>query len=331
MRIPTPLLILLITTQAAAQVVDVNGDGTVGAEEAIAVAEQWKGPASESSNNHDHLGQTWTGNRNPLVIRGNFPPRIVIGPAKDTQKGFTSNPSAPLILDNTATPTNGFPHPDLILRGQIGVISAEQSGSELHLISNGNVRAWLDTNNDSPFSNFGVLNSERASVFAVLENGDTGITGTLTTSGGEYKIDHPVDPANKYLIHSSVASPEMKNAYDGVVVLDEKGEAVVDLPAYFEALNCDYRYQLTCVGGFAPIYISEEIQGNRFTIAGGRAGLKVSWLVTGVRQDAYAKASPVEAVQEKAKEEKGKFLHPELFGETVEKKLGIVQSESGNQ
>lgn len=331
MRVPKRLSILLIATQAAAQVVDVNGDGTVGAEEVIALAEQWKGPASESNNNHDHLGQTWTGNRNPLVIRGDFPPRIVIGPAKTNQKGFSSSPSAPLILDNTALPTNGYHHPDLILRGGVGMISAEQPGGELALVSNGNVWAWLDSDDNSTFSTFSILNSGRAAILGVRETGDMSISGTLRTSGGEYKIDHPADPANKYLVQSSVSSPEMKNVYDGVVMLDEKGEATVDLPAYFEALNCDFRYQLTCIGGFAPVYISEEIQGNRFTISGGSPGLKVSWMVTGIRHDAYAKASPIEVVQEKSKEEKGRFLHPELFGETVEKKIGIVQSESGNQ
>ena len=66
------LLIPVLLGSVSAQVVDVNGDQTVGAEEAIAVAEQWKGPASRA-NEHDHLGQTWEGNNNPLVIRGNFP------------------------------------------------------------------------------------------------------------------------------------------------------------------------------------------------------------------------------------------------------------------
>ena len=64
---------------------------------------------------------------------------------------------------------------------------------------------------------------------------------------------------------------------------------------------------------------------NRFTIAGGSAGMDVSWLVTGIRNDAYAKANPIEVEQEKSKEEKGKYLHPELFGEPVEKSVGIAE------
>ena len=73
----------------------------------------------------------------------------------------------------------------------------------------------------------------------------------------------------------------MMNIYNGNVMLDENGEAVVELPEWFEALNRDFRYQLTCIGGFSPVYVASEIADNRFKIAGGKQGLKVSWQVTG--------------------------------------------------
>lgn len=44
------------------------------------------------------------------------------------------------------------------------------------------------------------------------------------------------------------------------------------------------------------LYIAEEIHGNRFKIAGGKPGAKVSWQVTGVRHDAWAKAHPMQVV-----------------------------------
>jgi hypothetical protein len=135
-------------------------------------------------------------------------------------------------------------------------------------------------------------------------------TGPMSKAGGSFKIDHPLDPENKFLYHSFVESPDMKNVYDGVVVLDEKGEATVELPAYFEALNKDFRYQLTCVGAAAVVYVSKEIHDNRFSIAGGREGLKVSWQVTGIRQDAYANAHRIQAEVEKSPTEKGKLLCP---------------------
>jgi len=98
-----------------------------------------------------------------------------------------------------------------------------------------------------------------------------------------FKIDHPLDPANRYLHHSFVESPDMKNVYDGVVVLDDNGEAEIELPDWFSALNKDFRYQLTAIG--APgsnLYIAEEISGvttnnnnnSRFKVAGGTSGMK---------------------------------------------------------
>jgi hypothetical protein len=162
-----------------------------------------------------------------------------------------------------------------------------------------------------PSGRYGYLGmATRAGYFS----GDVDINGTLSKSSGSFKIDHPLDPANKYLYHSFVESPEMKNIYDGVVVLDANGEATVTLPSYFESLNEEFRYQLTCIGGCAPVYIAKEITTNSFGIAGGIPGLKVSWQVTGVRHDAYARAHPVVPEVEKRPEERGFFLHPEELG-----------------
>ena len=134
------------------------------------------------------------------------------------------------------------------------------------------------------------------------------------------RIDHPLDPQNKYLHHASVGSPELKNVYDGVVVLDSEGEAQVPLPEWFEALNRDFRYQLTAIGAPAPrLHIAEEISGNQFKIAGGQPGMKVSWQVTGIRQDAVAKARTVPVEMEKSAAERGRYLQPEVFGEPAEK------------
>jgi hypothetical protein len=148
--------------------------------------------------------------------------------------------------------------------------------------------------------------------------GDVEVTGTLTKGKVAFKIDHPLDPAHKYLCHASVEAPAMKNLYDGTCQLDAQGEAVVELPAWFEALNTAFCYQLTCLGGYAPVYIAQEIQDRRFTIAGGRPGMKVCWQVTGIRQDAYARAYPLSVEQEKSGQEQGHYLHPELYGASQE-------------
>lgn len=143
-------------------------------------------------------------------------------------------------------------------------------------------------------------------------SGNLDVRGTVTKGGGSFEIDHPLDPLNKILRHSFVESPDMKNIYDGTVTLDVRGEAVVELPDYFEALNRDYRYQLMPLGMPAPgLYIKEKIKNNRFTIAGGAPGGKISWQVTGIRQDTYAREHPI--VVEEKKAAPG-YLYPELYG-----------------
>ncbi len=147
--------------------------------------------------------------------------------------------------------------------------------------------------------------------------GNLQVTGTIVKGSGNFMIDHPLDPENKYLYHSFVESPDMMNIYNGNAVLDENGQAEILLPDWFEALNKDFRYQLTAIGGFAPIYIEREIAGNSFKIAGGRSGLKVSWQVTGIRKDPYANTyrSPVEV--DKPENERGTYLHPEAYGKST--------------
>jgi hypothetical protein len=161
--------------------------------------------------------------------------------------------------------------------------------------------------------------------------GNVTITGTLAKGAGTFKIDHPLDPANKYLSHSFVESPDMMNIYNGNVTLDKKGQAIVKMPDYFTALNREFRYQLTCIGGFAPVYVAQEIKSNLFKVAGGKPGMKVSWMVTGVRKDAYANANRVVAVEEKKGRERGAYLHPELFGQPKEKAIGYAQSPDASK
>jgi hypothetical protein len=170
--------------------------------------------------------------------------------------------------------------------------------------------------------------------YAAYLDGEVTVNGPLIKRAGQFKIDHPLDPANKYLSHSFVESPDMKNVYDGVVVLDSKGEAEIGLPEWFGALNKDFRYQLTAIGAPGPnLYIAEEISeatttlnygsnnNNSFKIAGGNSGMKVSWQVTGIRQDPYAKAHPIQVEEDKPDKERGYYLHPDLYGQPEENGL----------
>jgi hypothetical protein len=150
--------------------------------------------------------------------------------------------------------------------------------------------------------------------FAGYFNGSVYVNGSLINPSVVTQIDHPLDPANKYLTQASVESSEMKTMYDGTVTSDASGEAVVELPDWFEALNRDFRYQLTVIGQFAQAIVSSEIANHQFTIKTDKPNVKVSWQVTGVRQDAYAQAHPVSVEAPKLGSEAGHYLHPELFG-----------------
>jgi hypothetical protein len=146
--------------------------------------------------------------------------------------------------------------------------------------------------------------------------GGVWVHGTLTKSAGTFKIDHPLDPANKYLSHSFVESPDMKNVYDGVATLDARGETWVELPGYFAALNRDFRYQLTALDQPAPsLFVAERISANRFKIAGGAPSQQISWQVTGTRKDAYAEAHRTPIEEDKSPADRGRYISPELYGQ----------------
>ena len=151
--------------------------------------------------------------------------------------------------------------------------------------------------------------------YAGYFSGNAHVTNTFTAGIKSFKIDHPLDPENRYLLHSCVESDEMMNVYNGNVSLDGGGEATIEMPEWFEALNQDFRYQLTPIGAPGPnLYVAEEIRGNRFQIAGGEPGMKVSWLVTGVRHDPLAVASRMVVEVDKPANEVGKYMHPEAYG-----------------
>jgi len=145
------------------------------------------------------------------------------------------------------------------------------------------------------------------------------ITGTLSKGSGSFKIDHPLDPENKYLYHSFVESPDMKNIYDGIVTTDGEGEATVELPAWFEALNRDLRYQLTVIGQFAQAIVAREVEDNRFAIRTSLPNIKVSWQLTGIRKDAFAEEHRIPVEEDKPENERGKYLYPLEHGQPVEK------------
>jgi hypothetical protein len=167
----------------------------------------------------------------------------------------------------------------------------------------------------------GIIAEAPDGAYAGFFEGNVLVLGNLSKSGGSFKIDHPLDPAEKYLYHSFVESPDMMNIYNGNVTTDAQGDAIVTMPDWFEALNRDFRYQLTVIGTFAQAIVATEMANGSFSIRTDKPNVKVSWQVTGVRQDAWANSHRIPVEQVKPERERGSYLHPELFGAPAEKSI----------
>lgn len=146
-------------------------------------------------------------------------------------------------------------------------------------------------------------------------DGDLEATGDLNIVGAKnFMIDHPLDPVNKILYHHSIESPDVMNIYNGNIVTDANGDATIQLPDYFSVLNIDFKYQLTCIGTFAQAIVAEEISNNQFAIKTDKPNVKVSWQVTGVRNDPAMQVNKPVLEREKKGYEVGKYLCPEGYG-----------------
>ncbi len=195
---------------------------------------------------------------------------------------------------------------------------AYNPSSRIYAADDGNYGNWIFfASNKSGAPNNGEIDR-----MVIAPDGDVTVWGTFSASTKDFKIDHPLDPADKFLVHSSVESSEMVNIYSGNVVTDELGLATVKLPDWFEAENTDFRYQLTVVGRQAQAWIAEEVGNGQFKVATNATHVKVSWQITAVRQDAYAKAHPLVVEQEKPASERGFYAHPELYGQPLDKQIG---------
>lgn len=154
--------------------------------------------------------------------------------------------------------------------------------------------------------------------FSIYANGDFGAAGTKA-----FAIDHPLDPEHKYLKHYSIESNEVLNMYRGTVAFDVNGEVEVTMPDYFDAVNANFSYQLTPIGGFAPLFIKEKLMNGKFVIAGGQLGMEVSWTVHAERNDPYLQQHPESKQVEVEKEEwnQGKYLQPDLYDKSDDLKI----------
>jgi len=249
------------------------------------------------------------------------------------QAGYNETASNKLYIDNSSTTTpliwGDFAVNTLRFNGNVGVgiapsttygVSVDESivgghfqGRSTGTYSRG-VRGYASGGTSTNYGVYGYATGTGATNYAGYFSGDINVTGTVVKSSDEVKIDHPLDPENKTLSHSTVSSDRMTNLYHGNAVLNSNGSAEVILPDWFESVNTDYRYQLTAIGSAAPnLHISREISSGKFEIAGGKPGMKVSWQITTVRNDQYAKKNRIKTEKNKRQEEKGYYLHPAAY------------------
>lgn len=157
-----------------------------------------------------------------------------------------------------------------------------------------------------PASGWGIGVHGIGNYYGVLSSGNLGATGTKT-----FIIDHPLDPENKSLKHFSIESNEILNVYRGNAVFDTNGNAHIQLPKYFNAINKDFSYQFSPIGASMPnLYIAQKISSEGiFVISGGIPEKEVSWSIYAQRNDKYVQEHPNQITDEVEKKDyqKGKY------------------------
>jgi hypothetical protein len=312
-----------------------TGGGTTGA---VTVAVDFAGAGALDTvarSDHDHLGQAWTGASTPtagLQIDNTAGDGLVAtAPDDNVTRGVGVSATGYFGVQGRTAVVNG--------RGVFGESTATTGFSDgvfgYAVSTNGGrgvvayngastgfttVGLWAQADSPNGIAVYGLRTTAggQAGVF----DGPVIVAGTLSKMAGSFKIDHPLDPANKYLYHSFVESPDMKNVYDGVTTTDADGYSTVVLPDWFEALNRDFRYQLTVIDDrdtWAQAKVTREMADNRFVLRTSVPFTKVSWQVTGIRHDAYADAHRIPVEEDKPKEERGTYLAPREHGQPESK------------
>jgi hypothetical protein len=316
---------LTIGTTAAGDITGVTagagltGGGATGAVTLAASFGGNGGANTVSRSDHNHNGQSWSTAAGSSLNLNNTDLNAHVLNIQSGAQDF-NGAGLSVIMTNTTSQSPGVISQSLSTNGSGAGVYAEALGNGT-VVNNGAKALWgvgIGANT------YGVLGEARSTngiagyfaasggaIYAGYFQGNVHVNGTLSKSAGSFKIDHPLDPANKTLSHSFVESPDMMNIYNGNVVLGSDGAAIVTLPDWFEALNRDFRYQLTAMGKPSPgVYVSKEIVGNKFSIAGGAPNGKISWMVTGIRHDTYANEHRIPVEEVKPAGEKGKLLNP---------------------
>jgi hypothetical protein len=118
-------------------------------------------------------------------------------------------------------------------------------------------------------------------------NHNLNVVGTLTAGVKTFNIPHP-QGGGRRLVHACLEGPENGVYYRGEAELVD-GRAIVELPAYFEALTqADGRtVQLTQVddGGDLGLFAASPVVDGKFSIRSNVSAAIVSWEVKAERRD----------------------------------------------
>ena len=126
------------------------------------------------------------------------------------------------------------------------------------------------------------------SLIATRIEGNLFVNGTIGASGAKtFNIPHPLG-GERRLVHACLEGPENGVYYRGEAELVD-GRAIVELPAYFEALTqADGRtVQLTQVddGGDLGLFAASPVVDGKFSIRSNVSAALVSWEVKAERRD----------------------------------------------
>jgi hypothetical protein len=267
-----------------------------------------------------------TTNTDPIPLKVDTTGQIAIWAESESRDGVRATSATANGISGSSSSGNGVFGGSVsgtgvqALSGGFGVVGESLGGAfvaGVHGTSTNAFGVWGFSTNSSGV--YGSSTNGNAGYF----QGNVTINGTCSGCFGPSRVDHPLDPENRYLLHLPVQSDDYTNVYNGNVVLDAEGAAWVEMPEWFSAINSDFRYQLTGIGAPAPnLHIAREIEQNRFKIAGGAPGMKVSWQVTATRSDAFAEQNRVPVEQAKPAGEQGLYLNPELYGQPESKGIG---------
>jgi trimeric autotransporter adhesin len=275
--------------------------------------------------------------QNGEVGIGTFSPSAQLGvvastsgyPAMYSQAGDAANGSGQNGSDGIDAYGSNGDYNDLFSVGGNGMSGFGGSGSGGNGASSLGGTGGVFQGGDGTFAGYGIYATPgigSSTGTAGFFEGDIYVSGSINGGSVASQIDHPLDPGNKYLSHTAVESSDMKTMYDGTVTTDGSGQAVVELPNWFEALNGDFRYQLTTIGQPAQAWIASKIANHTFTIRTDKPNVELSWQVTGIRHDVWANAHRTAVEADKAEKEKGFYLHPEVYGATEEQGISWARN-----